>query len=113
MTDLDRSEDDIYASMSSSCRWSIRKAAKEGVTVEEADPEGFANEYYQQLEDVFAKQEMTPTYSFDRVKKLVEFIHPSGDLLLVKVRNRDGLCIATGIYPGFGDMALNLSLIHI
>lgn len=106
LTDLQPSEDDIFAGMNSACRRAIRKSVKEGVTVEEAVPEGFATEFYDQLKEVFAKQGMTPTYSFDRVKKLIEFIHPSGDLLLARVRNRDGLSIATGIYPGFCDMAL-------
>ncbi|MFY0610418.1 MAG: GNAT family N-acetyltransferase [Hyphomicrobiaceae bacterium] len=106
VTDLGRSEDDIFSGMTSACRRAIRKSIKENVVVEEADPEGFAVEYYKQLEEVFAKQEMTPTYSLDRVKKLIEFTHPSGDLLLARVKDRAGLCIATGIYPGFGQMAL-------
>lgn len=105
-TDLSQSEDQIFANMTSACRRAIRKSQKEGVTVEQASPEGFAADYYQQLKAVFAKQEMTPTYSFDRVRKLVDFIHPSGDLLIARVRNKEGACIATGIYPGFGQMSL-------
>ncbi len=104
-TDLTQSEDQLFGNMSSACRRAVRKSKKEGVVVEQANPEGFALEYYEHLKDVYAKQGMTPTYSFDRVKKLIDFVHPSGDLLLARVRNKDGLCIATGIYPSFAKMS--------
>jgi len=64
----------------------IRKAEKSDITIEHAAPGGFAEEYYGQLLDVFGKQGMKPTYRLDRVKKLIEHIHPSGDLLLARAR---------------------------
>lgn len=106
LTDLSQSEDRLFANMSSACRRAVRKSEKEGVVVEEAPPEGFAAEYYRHLQDVFAKQGMTPTYGLDRVRTLIDLVHPSGDLLLVRARRKDGLGIASAIYPGFNRMSL-------
>jgi hypothetical protein len=105
-TDLTRSEDELFADMTSACRRAIRKSEKSGITIEHAEPEGFAEEYYSHLLDVFAKQGMKPTYPLDRVRKLIEHIHPSGDLLLARVRDPEGRGIATGIYAGFNRFAL-------
>jgi hypothetical protein len=102
ITDLSECEDRLLANMSSACRRAIRKAEKCGVVVEVAAPEGFADEYHAQLQDVFAKQDLRPTYSSARVGKLIEHVHPSGDLLLARVRDPAGRGIATGIFPGFG-----------
>ncbi|MEM7171635.1 MAG: GNAT family N-acetyltransferase [Pseudomonadota bacterium] len=102
-TDLTLSWDEIFHSMSSSCRRAVRKSAKEGVSIEVAEPTGFAEEYYEQLKDVFAKQNMAPNYNLGRVEKLIEHISPSQNLLLLRARNKDGKSIATGIYPGYGD----------
>ncbi|MGB9195424.1 MAG: hypothetical protein WCB53_00715, partial [Terriglobales bacterium] len=71
-TDLTRSEDEIFNGMESSCRRCIRKAEKSGVTIDEAHDAAFADEYYAQLKDVFAKQGLVPTYSVDRVRALVK-----------------------------------------
>jgi hypothetical protein len=105
-TDLTRSEDGLFADMTSACRRAIRKAEKSGITIEHAESEGFAEEYYGHLLDVFAKQDMKPTYPLDRVKKLIEHVHPSGDLLLARVRDPEGRSIATGIYAGFKRFGL-------
>jgi hypothetical protein len=105
-TDLTRTEDELFADMDGACRRAIRKAQKSGITIEHAAPEGFAEEYYGHLLDVFAKQDMKPTYPLDRVKKLIEHVHPSGDLLLARVRDPEGRSIATGIYAGFGRFGL-------
>ena len=104
LSDLTGAEDRIFAAMSSACRRAIRKADKSGLIVEEAAPEGFADEYYEQLTDVFAKQNLSPTYSRDRVRKLIAHVHPSGGLLLARVREPGGRSVATGIYPGFGGL---------
>jgi len=105
ISDLTQTEEELLGRMTKSCRWSIRKAEKSGVTVEEAVAAGFADEYYAQLLDVFARQGLKPTYGVERVRALVRRLHPTGRLLLLRVRNPEGRSIATGIYPGFNQWA--------
>jgi GNAT acetyltransferase-like protein len=102
VSDLTQSEDALLGRMSRSCRWNIRKAEKNGLRPEVASPEGFAEEFYTHLCDVFAKQGLVPPYRIERVHALIQHVHPSGDLLLARVRHPDGTSIATGIFPGFG-----------
>jgi hypothetical protein len=104
-TDLRQSEEKLFDSMDSACRRCIRKAEKSGVTIEEAHDLAFADEYYQQLGDVFAKQKLVPTYSVDRVRTLIEHLGPTGRILLLRARDRQGNCIASGIFPGFNKIA--------
>ncbi|HXM60994.1 MAG TPA: GNAT family N-acetyltransferase [Terriglobales bacterium] len=104
-TDLTKSEGDLFAGMDSACRRCIRKAEKNGVTIEEAHDLIFAEEYYEQLMDVFAKQKLVPTYSVDRVRTLIEHLEPTGRILLLRARDPGGRCIASGIFPGFNKTA--------
>src|SRR5437870_1435455 len=104
-TDLRKSEEAIFNSMDSACRRCIRKAEKSGVTIEEAHDLAFADEYYEQLKDVFAKQGLVPTYKLGRVRALIKNLEPTGRLLLVRARDPEGKCIATGIFPGFNKIA--------
>lgn len=97
--DLTQSDEKLFANMTSACRRCIRKADKNGVTIEEAIDLGFAAEYFAQLQDVFAKQSLIPTYGLDRVRQLITHLHPTGNLLLLRARDRGGRCIATGIFP--------------
>jgi hypothetical protein len=104
-TDLLRSEEELFAAMTSACRRCIRKAEKCGVVVEQASDDYFADEYYEQLKNVFAKQGQTPTYGVDRVRALVKHLRPTGNLLILRARSSDGTCIGTGIYPGLNKTA--------
>jgi hypothetical protein len=104
-TDLLKSEEELFNSMESACRRCIRKAEKSRVTIEEAHDIAFADEYYAQLRDVFAKQGLVPTYKVDRVRALVKHLEPTGRVLLVRARDPEGKCIATGIFPGFNKIA--------
>lgn len=104
-SDLTKSEDEIFNSMDSACRRCVRKAEKSGVTIEEAHDLGFADEYYAQLTDVFAKQGLVPTYPLERVRALIRNLEPTGRALLVRARDPQGKCIATGIFPGFNKIA--------
>ena len=104
-TDLTKSEEELFEGMDSACRRCIRKAEKNGVTIEEAHDLAFADEYYQQLIDVFAKQKLVPTYTVDRVRTLIKYLEPAGRILLLRARDADGKCIASGIVPGFNRIA--------
>jgi CelD/BcsL family acetyltransferase involved in cellulose biosynthesis len=97
--DLTQTEERLLAKMTSGCRQCIRKAEKSGVTVHEADDSPFADDYYEQLREVFRKQQLVPTYPVDRVHELIACVHGTGRLLLLRARDPQGRCIATGIFP--------------
>ncbi|WP_433825764.1 lipid II:glycine glycyltransferase FemX [Actinoplanes sp. CA-015351] len=100
--DLNPDEDALFGAMASACRRNIRKAAKSGVTIEEVhgDP-AFAEEFYDQLRDVFAKQNLVPTYSVERVKSLIRHLEPAGRILLLRARDPEGRSIATAVLPWY------------
>jgi CelD/BcsL family acetyltransferase involved in cellulose biosynthesis len=102
--DLSQSEDAIFGGMTSACRRCIRKAEKSGVTIEEATDAAFAGEFHDQLREVFVRQGLVPTYGVERVETLIRHLQPAGMLLLLRARDAEGRCIATGIYPAFGEM---------
>ena len=99
LVDLIGSEEDVWARLKSSCRGRVRKAEKSGVVIEEATDLGFADDYVAQLHDVFVKQSLVPTYGADRVRALIRNLLPTGRLLLLRARDSEGRCIATGIFP--------------
>jgi len=103
-TDLTKSEDELFQGMDSACRRCVRKAEKSGVTIEEAHDLAFAEEYYEQLKDVFAKQGLVPTYDLERVRALIRYLEPTGNVLLLRARDPEGKCIASGIFPGFNKI---------
>ncbi len=104
-TDLTKSEEELFNAMDSACRRCIRKAEKSGVAIEEAHDAAFADEYYEQLKEVFAKQGLVPTYDLKRVRALVKHLEPTGRILLLRARDPQEKCIASGIFPGFNKIA--------
>lgn len=104
-TDLRESTEKLFERMTSACRRCIRKAAREGVAIEEAKDDEFAGEYHEQLTQVFLKQDLVPTYGVERVHKLIAHLRPTGQLLLLRARDADGRCIGTGIYPAMNATA--------
>ncbi len=104
-TDLTVPEEALLARMRKTCRNRVRYARKAGVVIEEAGPDGFAEEYYAQLLEVFDKQGLRPTYGVERVHSLIHHLHPTGHLLLLRARNPDGESVATGLYPGFNTFS--------
>jgi CelD/BcsL family acetyltransferase involved in cellulose biosynthesis len=103
--DLTGDESTLFGQMSGACRRAIRKAEKSGVQVEVATGVDFAEEYYDQLQDVFGKQSLVPTYGIDRVRHLIRFLEPTGRLLLLRALGPDGRSIASAIFPAFNGRA--------
>jgi hypothetical protein len=104
-TDLTRTEEELFNGMDSACRRCIRKAEKSGLTIEEAHDVAFANDYYDQLKEVFAKQGLVPTYDVGRVRALIRNLSSTGRLLLLRARDPEGKCVASGIFPGYNQIA--------
>ncbi|HEX7300622.1 MAG TPA: GNAT family N-acetyltransferase [Solirubrobacteraceae bacterium] len=103
--DLSDDETAIFGRMSSACRRAVRRGEKVGVTVEQATGAAFADEYYAQLVEVFARQSLVPTYDVERVRALIDCLEPTGHLLLVRARSPEGVPVATAIFPAFNRTA--------
>jgi hypothetical protein len=101
---LTRSDDELFGQMEPACRRNLRKALRCGVSVEEAHDVAFAEEYYAQLRGVFHRQGLVPTYDISRVRELIKHVLPTGMLLLLRARNTEGQCIATGIYLAMNEL---------
>lgn len=98
--DLAPAESEILARMHSSVRRYLRRPATRGnLTIEEGYDPSFAADYYAQLREVFARDSLVPSYNLKRVQTLIECLLPTGNLLLLRARNRAGRCVATGIFP--------------
>ncbi|MEW5875058.1 MAG: GNAT family N-acetyltransferase [Candidatus Zixiibacteriota bacterium] len=97
--DLSRPLDALFEAMTPACRRCIRKSEREGVTVVSVQDDQFPSEYHSQLVEVFSRQSLAPTYGECRVRSLISHLLPTGRLLLARAQDRDGRCIATGIFP--------------
>jgi len=92
----------LFKNMKVDCRNYIRQFERRGASLEVAEPnDEFAEEYYNQLKDVFAKQNLVPTYSLKKVKCLLRNMGESGNILCLRVRNPEGQSIASSIFPGY------------
>jgi hypothetical protein len=103
--DLSLTEDRLFSNLFPACRRCIRKASRCGVAVEEARDAQFAADYYEQLQEVFGRQGLSPTYSIKRVQALIHHLGSTGNLLLLRAFDKERRCLATGIFPALNDRA--------
>jgi len=100
---IDRDDDELLAAMRPNGRRDVRRALRNGVTVEEVDPRvdpAFAAEYFGQVRTAFAKRGLAPTYPLERVTAMIEELHPAGLVVLLRARDGEGRSAATGLFPG-------------
>lgn len=107
VTDLSGSPQDLQRRLSNSVRRYARHAVRNGLVVEEGNPEGFAEEFSRQAEDVFKRQGLTPpvNYTSESVQRLIEACFDTGELLLLRVRDSSGECLATAASIGSKHLA--------
>ena len=108
LLDIDRTDEELFKVFKTDCRNFIRQFERRGAALEIVPPsESFANEYYDQLIDVFAKQNLKPHNSRRQVIRLMEaFRDKPENLLCIRVTEpENGKCIATSIFPGLCDTA--------
>lgn len=105
---IDVDDDELMAGMKKEGRRDVRRALRNGIVVEEVDPQmepGFAEEYYEQVLESFGKRALVPTYPLSRVQAAIRHLHPTGHMLLLRARLSDGTPAATGIFPGLPGAA--------
>ena len=105
MVDLTGTEAEVFGRMTSACRRAVRKGEKSGVQVEVVSGLSFADEYYEQLQGVFARQSLVPSYGVTRVRELIRRLEKTDNLLLVRAVGPDGRGIATAIFLACNGMA--------
>jgi hypothetical protein len=87
----------MWTNLKSNCRNRIRKGLKNNLYVEDCSDPAFVDIYYNQLIEVFGKQNLTPTYTIDRVRSLFRNLKPN---LLFAFQVKYGeVIIATGLFP--------------
>jgi hypothetical protein len=102
--DIDRPIEEIFKEFKTDCRNFIRQFERRGASLEIAEPtETFAEEYYEQLIEVFAKQGLVPTYSLEKVKTLVNALKDTTNILCLKIIDPNGKNIASSIFLGYGQ----------
>ena len=102
--DISIDKEQLFKNFKMDCRNFIRQFERKGATIHEAVPnEAFADEFYNQLIDVFAKQGLVPTYQKSKVYDLISSLSEEDRVLCLKVLDPDGKCIASSIFPGYGD----------
>lgn len=101
---ISMTDESLFKLFKTDCRNFIRQFERRGATIEVANPDdNFAEEYYVQLKDVFAKQGLVPTYSIDKVKCLLRNMSKTDNVLCLRVRDPEGNSIATSIFFGFNE----------
>lgn len=84
----EKTDEELFKVFKTDCRNFIRQFERRGAIFERVTPsDAFAEEYYEQLKDVFAKQGLVPTYSVDKVKRLLRHLTDGETVLCLHVLN--------------------------
>lgn len=102
LTDLGQSDSEILSSFKSSARSKINKFNKLGCTVVRDDSDGFIDDYFRQMSDVFSRQGLKVPYSKDFVRGLVRRLSQADRIYCIKALSPENECIASLIQIGHG-----------
>ncbi len=99
---LDKGEDQLFSRLKGNCRTYLRQFVSKGGKVVVAEPDHhFVDTFYDQLTEVFGRQGMVPTYSKERVTRLLITMKEGGiDFLCLQAQSEDEKVIASSIFFG-------------
>lgn len=108
--DISKSQDEILNNFKKNGRRDVRAFYRKGARIEKVPfDKRFADIYYEQLIDVFAKQSLEPFYDKQKIYDLAEAFTDKQDCVLALMAfNEDDKCIATLLSFGLGDWAYYL-----
>ena len=99
---IGKTDEELLKGFKHTCRNFINQFQKRGASLEIAEPnDEFAEEFYNQVKAVFAKQHLVPTYTLEKVKTLMRHLAKTEMILCLRIRNPDGKSIATSIFLGY------------
>ena len=101
--EIDKTDEELFKVFKTDCRNFIRQFERRGAIYARAEPnEDFAVEYYEQLEDVFAKQGLVPTYTIEKVKHILSHLKDGETVLCQRIRDpENNKSIATSIFLAY------------
>lgn len=101
--EINKTDEELFKVFKTDCRNFIRQFERRGALYERAEPnDEFAEEYYEQLKDVFAKQGLVPTYSVDKVRHILSHLKDGETVLCQRVRDPEtNQSIATSIFLAY------------
>lgn len=91
--------DKTFQVLESICRNRVRKAIKAGLTVEDTDDPAVADDYYDQYCDLMKRKGLVPPYGRECPWDLVRHLKKADLLFALRVRDKDGHVLATGLFP--------------
>lgn len=92
-------ESRTLTALKDSARRNVRRAARLGLNVRFEDEEGFVDEIYDQIKEVFTRGNNTVPFSKKRVLEYFRHLKAAGNLLAASVYlPNDGISIATGLF---------------
>lgn len=89
----------MWDALESTCRNRIRKALRMGLTVEDTADPAIADEFYDQYSDLMQRKGLVPPYPRRSPRLLVGHLKQAGVLFALRVRDRSGRVIASGLFP--------------
>jgi CelD/BcsL family acetyltransferase involved in cellulose biosynthesis len=93
----------MLSAMSTNARRNLRRAERRGVRVEAVSGDAsreFVETCHRQLVQAFARRGTRPSAGVQRLYRMVEAVHPSGQLLLLRALDATGRTAATSISVG-------------
>ena len=105
--DLTKTEEEILNGFTKNGRRDVRASQRKGIIVKRVPFNyEFADIYYNQLIDVFAKQGLKPNYKKEKVYEMVDFLKDNQEnVLALEALNSDGVVVATVFSFGKNEWA--------
>ncbi len=99
VVDLPDSHDELWQTIRSTCRNRIRKARKNGLSVQIGVDAALVDDVWERVDAVFRHQHLLVSYDRARIQALYDELAPRGQVSGVRVLAPDGHIAACGIFP--------------
>ena len=108
--DLQRDEQEIFSSFKKEARHNINRFTRKGAILKEVPfDEAFVKMFYEQIQDVFAKQNLKPNYNLNKLMDLSEAFEDYQErVLAIQVYSPEKKCIASSVFLSYKDWCYSL-----